>query len=291
MIDLHVHIDKDDGKLSEDKVIDLAVQQGVTALGVSMHDCVDYQEEIASKCRENGMDPFAMTELTARDGHYLMFLPDFRAADDGEFKKRLKSIYDARERRIRELARKTQEMPIGLDIPGLGIFDFRIDAEKLESLVNYGRYMTGHLAQLLVIETGGAIKRDPAYRLLDRCLNTHEYNGAHYYMDSLFTLDEIVDYKKRFDGIVIEAHPRVIDRAKLKCGLDGFEVSSKNGVTMNLSLIKMSEEYGFLISAGSDNHFWDTDKLGLISRQPELKGVLDESRVISSINGRLEKKY
>ena len=288
MIDLHVHINEDDARYPVDYVVDCAAKQGISALGIVVHDYVGHMEQAVLSGRARGIESFAVTELSGKDGHYLMFFPDFRAAQDDELNSRLLRIYSARRHRLELLASELGGDPLPLDVPGYGELLFRFSMEDLERVSCGGRMLSGHLSRLLSEQAGNAVAGRAAYVLLKGFLSRSSYSRFPEYVDSLLGLDELARLRDRFGGVLIEAHPHSfcygMMRRKIEAGVDGFEVSARLDRRLNAEIVRCCAQEGLLVSVGTDNHMWESEKLGL---HPALEGIVDENLVLEALFGRL----
>ncbi len=287
MIDLHVHINEDDAKNPPEVVVEHAVLQGITDIAMVVHDYVGHMARCVGLGVRNGLKSLPVTELTAHDGHYLMFFPDLSAMDDSDFVRRLQFIYDARRSRLQKLADDTLRNPYVFYLEGFGKVEFSFTEDDLDRIASGDRILSGHLAQLLSKRVGGIVSGRSAYDLLGGLLKRECYCSDDCYCTAAFSLDELLDYKKRFGSVLVQAHPALITESeillKLAKGVDGFELSPKNPFEYNLTLAEYSARHSFLLTVGSDNHMWESDSLGFLAWQPEIAPHIDEKNVVAGI--------
>ncbi|MBI5881089.1 hypothetical protein HZB90_03085 [archaeon] len=131
MMDLHVHINEDDACYPVDYVVDCAAKQGISAFWIVVHDYVGHMEQAVAAGEARGIRSFAVTELSGKDGHYLVFFPDFRAVKDDELNSRLLRIYSARRHRLASLASELEGDHFPIHVPGYGELLFRFSMEDL----------------------------------------------------------------------------------------------------------------------------------------------------------------
>jgi hypothetical protein len=291
MIDIHVHINDDDARPTIEYVVDCAARQGISALGIVVHDYVGHMEKAVLAGRARGIESFAVTELSAKDGHYLMFFPDCTASHDAELNSRLSEIYDARRRRLENISVKLQKNPYPIQVPGYGELLFSFSMEDLKRISRGGRMLSGHLSQLVSEKTGNAVAGRKAYALLKGILSDGDYCCSEEYSAALLSVDELVHFRDRFGAVLVEAHPEHFDeghmRDKLAAGVDGFEISVKLDLAANREILASYARQGFILTVGSDNHLWESETLGLRSWQPELVGEVDEKKILDALSGRL----
>ncbi|MBI5881088.1 hypothetical protein HZB90_03080 [archaeon] len=148
--------------------------------------------------------------------------------------------------------------------------------------------LSGHLSRLLSEQAGNAVAGRAAYALLKGFLSRSSYSRFPEYVDSLFGIDELVRLRDRFGGVLIEAHPRGfchgVMRRKIEAGVDGFEVSARLNRRLNEEIARCCAQEGLLVPVGTDNHMWESEKLGLPTA---LEGIVDEDLVLEALSGRL----
>lgn len=156
MVDLHAHTDRSDGLLSPARLVDLARNNKLTALGVTDHDTLDGYDQALPHARARDLDLVCGIELSSRFRsktiHVLGYFLENPA--DECFRARLAELKSSRRDRNRRLAERLSEM--GLDI-------------TLEEVERLGKDQTGrpHFARLLMQKGSVESYRDAFDRYLD----------------------------------------------------------------------------------------------------------------------------
>jgi predicted metal-dependent phosphoesterase TrpH len=156
MVDLHAHTDRSDGLLSPERLVDLACNNGLSALGITDHDTLDGYDQAAPHALARGLDLVCGIELSARfrskTVHVLGYF--LEGAANSEFRNRLAALKSSRRDRNRRLAERLRSL--GLDV-------------KLEEAEELGKDQTGrpHFARLLVSKGYVESYRDAFDRYLD----------------------------------------------------------------------------------------------------------------------------
>jgi len=157
MVDLHSHTDRSDGALSPAKLVGLARDIGLSALGITDHDTLQGYDEAASLDGERGLDLVCGVELSAKyDGTQIHILGYFLDKPPGEeFRRRLDELAESRRERNEELAEKLRGF--GLEI-------------ELAEVAALGRGQTGrpHFARMLIQKGYVADYHEAFERYLDQ---------------------------------------------------------------------------------------------------------------------------
>jgi len=102
VIDLHLHTNASDGRLTPAELVDLAAASGLRVMAVTDHDTTAAVAHVQASARAKGIDAVAGIEITAvldgRDVHMLAYFVDI---DDAAFQRFLVSQRAARVARLR----------------------------------------------------------------------------------------------------------------------------------------------------------------------------------------------
>jgi predicted metal-dependent phosphoesterase TrpH len=156
MVDLHAHTDCSDGLLSPERLVDLACNNGLSALAITDHDTLDGYDKAAGYARAAGLDLICGIELSGRyrskTVHVLGYFLE-KPADEA-FRRRIAELKASRRDRNSRLVERLQEL--GLDV-------------TLEEAEELGKDQTGrpHFARLLVQKGYVANYREAFDRYLD----------------------------------------------------------------------------------------------------------------------------
>lgn len=189
MVDLHAHTDCSDGLLSPERLVELACNNKLTALGVTDHDTLDGYDQAAPHARERGLELVCGIELSARFRsktiHVLGYFLDGPA--DERFRARLAELKASRRDRNRRLTERLRQM--GLDI-------------ALEEAEKLGKDQTGrpHFARLLVQKGYVESYRDAFDRYLDE-------SAPGFVERKEPSLRSVFDWIRESGGIPVWAHP------------------------------------------------------------------------------------
>ena len=257
MVDLHAHTNCSDGALSPGQLVDLAVQNGLSALAITDHDTLDGYEAARPRAEQIGLDLVCGIEVSAAFlGGTIHILAYFLGAAPNEaFRTHLDSIQRNRRERNRRLA--TQLQGLGLDV----------SAEEAEAL---GRGQTGrpHFAQVLVQKRYVAGIREAFDRYLDE-------SAPGFVRRHDASVESVLGWIQEADGISSWAHPgrflrdsgyrAVASVAELASkGLGAVEVfHSDHDSAQRQSLQAAADQAGIAITGGSDFHNPDTARVPL----------------------------
>lgn len=254
LIDLHVHSYHSDGVLAPAVLVAMAAERGLASLAIADHDAVEGIDEAMAEGMRLGVDVIPAVELSVElgrfsDVHILGYCIDhhdpafrdklagFRAARDN----RGKAILDKINRRLLH----SRKAPLSYD--------------EVLSMAG-GAVGRPHIGRVLV-DNGYARDMEDAFRrYLIPC------NVPKRYMPAGEAIAEI----RRIGGVSVLAHPSTItdDRRRLRqvveqlaqLGLDGLEVFNNLCFKDDmLYLERLAEEFGLLMTGGSDFHGFEDD--------------------------------
>ncbi|MAA79906.1 MAG: hypothetical protein CL916_11670 [Deltaproteobacteria bacterium] len=244
-VDLHMHSNRSDGRLSCEEILVEASQKKLDIICISDHDLAPILE--ARVYSEYGYDVRVIhgaemsVELAGEEQHFLAYFPS--SMPDG-FRQICREAAKSRARRYDSICNE-------LSLAGVQ----RSDVQAQEGLRSLTRL---HLARA-IIDAGHARTISEVF---DRWLRKKE--GVEHFPDVVSMIQQIKDH----GGISIWAHPSIkkasFHAAKLKKeGLDGLEVFRpyiKKGDRKRLRML--CSTYKMICSGGSDSH---SDSMGLFS--------------------------
>ncbi len=246
-IDLHIHSTFSDGVLKPSEVVNLAEKQGLTAIAITDHDTAAGTAEAAERGRALGIEVITGIEISSWHGdtsmHILGYCFDH---EDKEFNSRLQLLQDGRETRNARILEKLNRLGI------------RVDISELLQYSEYGQTGRPHIARLLVDK--GVTKT------IDLAFKHYLGRGAAAYAERFrFSAKDAIAMIREAGGVAVLAHPASLDptlrtipgllKELCSVGLEGVEVyyPAHSRKTVK-ALLKMAEEFGLLVTGGSDFH-------------------------------------
>lgn len=250
IIDLHIHSTFSDGVLKPAELVDLAQSQGVSAISITDHDTAAGTDEAMKRGAEKGIEVVAGIEVSSWHGDTSMHILGYRFRhDDPKFNSRLKLIQDGRETRNARI------------IENLNRLGIRVDIRELLQYSEYGQTGRPHIARLLVDK--GVTKT------VDLAFKHYLGRGAAAYAERFrFSAHDAIAMIREAGGIAVLAHPSSLDPSLRsipallndlhKIGLEGVEVYYPSHSPKAVkALVKMAEDFGLLMTGGSDFHDQD----------------------------------
>lgn len=240
--DLHIHTDYSDSTFSPEEVAVAAAGQGLSAIAVCDHDCVDGIEPCAAAGAGLGVEVIPGIEITVEkedaEIHILGYFIDWRVK---RFREKLASMREARIGRVRNMVVKLNAAGIDVKME---------DVLKLAGRGTVGRL---HLAQAM-IGTGKVKGFREAFG---------QYIGfakSCYVPHAPFSAKEALDMLLKVGGVPVLAHPGIMNKdgyipELIEHGLKGIEVyhtDHKASVVKHYE--ELAKEYGLVATGGSDCH-------------------------------------
>ena len=245
MIDLHLHTNASDGRLTPGELVDLAAASGLRVMAVTDHDTTAAVAHVQASARTKGIDAVAGIEITAvldgRDVHMLGYFVDI---DDAAFQRFLASQRAARVTRLEAIGERLAELgvPVHLE-PALSL-------ARLQSGVSVGRPQA---ARALV--AAGHVK--DMREAFDRWLG----HGRPGFVPRVGPPPvDVIPIVHAAKGLVSIAHPgrTQIDEqlpALRDAGLDAIEVyHSDHDEAATARYAALARELALLVTGGSDYH-------------------------------------
>ena len=256
MIDLHTHTKISDGTDSPRELINKALAQGITTVGLTDHDTVGGWDEATSALRP-GIDLVLGAEISAQttDGISVHILGLLFDRDNVEL---TQILTNTRENRIGRMERIVGKLSAaGYDITMEDVLSQLSDGATL------GR---PHLADALVAKKIVKSREEAFSELLHN-------NSAHYVSHYSPTPEVTIEHIKKAGGIAIIAHPFASLRGRtisvesfaplVAAGLDGIEIEHRDHSTDDRALCReIINTYGLIETGSSDYH--GTGKLNLL---------------------------
>lgn len=242
-VDLHIHTTASDGFLSPAEIVQLALDQGLTAIALTDHDTVAGFAEALTAASGTGLEVIPGVEISSDwpvgDFHILGLYVD---PWDGPFNECLQSMQAARLQRARKMLERlaTLGMPLEWD----EVIRF------CRGNCTIGRL---HIAHAMV-QRGYVPDVPQAFqRYLGR-------NGPAYVPRWRMTPAEVIGLVRRAGGVAVLAHPAasgVVEHIPTlaSLGLQGVEVYYPNHSPEDVNgLLQMARQYRLLVTGGSDFH-------------------------------------
>ena len=242
-IDLHTHTTASDGQDTPAELVNFAVQQGISVLGVTDHDTVEALAQVQRHADEAGITLIPGVELSTTvdraEVHVLGYFVDIN--DDG-FTGALAELAANRVSRIERMIEK---------LHGLG---YHIDGDSILAQADFGTIGRPHVARAL-IEIGAATDVSDAF---DRFLKA---GRPGYIPRDPFLPEDAVKLLADHGAIPTLAHPystRDIEgtlKRLVPAGLRGFETYyAEYSPEQHTELRAIADSWGLIPTGGSDYH-------------------------------------
>lgn len=242
-IDLHLHSNKSDGRLSPTELLRLAHQGGITRMALTDHDTTAGVEEAIEVGRTLGIDVIPGVELgtDSRSGD-LHMLGLFLDHADAAFQQTMARFRDGRIARVHKIVANLAEVGVVISVERV----FEIAGEA-----SVGR---PHVAQALL--EAGYIKAMP--EAFERWL---AYGGPGDVPRDKLSPEEAIGLIHAVGGLAVVAHPyegrNVLEQLPglAAAGLDGVETYYPGyGPDRVAELLGLCDQLGILPTGGSDFH-------------------------------------
>lgn len=246
-VDLHLHSNASDGKLSPEELIREAVAAGLEVIALTDHDTVDGiipARDTAGEFPDLTFVPGVeiSTDLPDGEAHILGYFIDYTSP---ELEASLVRFRDSRTIRARRMVAKLAEM--GIDI----------DWSRVQEIAGEGSIGRPHIARAM-LEKKYITSFEEAF---DKYIG---HGGPAYVEREKMTPTEAVRLVKEAGGIAVLAHPFTVGDnntvismvQELKPhGLDGVEAYYKdNTPEQTEAMLAMADEHGLIATGGTDYH-------------------------------------
>ncbi|MFA5678448.1 MAG: PHP domain-containing protein [Pseudomonas sp.] len=267
LVDLHMHSTASDGVLTPGELMARAAASGIDLISLTDHDCVDGQAEAQAAAQQCGMDWISGIELSAQwQGHTVHILGYGFDLQAPEFITALATVRDGRWQRAEQISARlaAKRMP--------GALEGALAIQQATGNDAGSPPARPHFADWMV-QAGYVRDRAEAFR---------KWLGAGKLGDIKQHWPELADAVQQLQGaggIAVLAHPwhygftrsrlRRLLRDFAQAGGRGIEVSSGKQASDQVAVLaRMSREFGFLASCGSDFHHPDAPWMALGAMTP-----------------------
>ena len=251
-IDLHCHTTASDGRHSPTELVQMAAEMGLRAIAVCDHDSTEGLDEALAAGRASGVEVIPSVELSCdvAEGelHMLGYYVDY---SDGAFQAELSRLREGRVGRAQAMVRK------------LNALGYAITFDRVQELAGDGAIGRPHIAQALIEARLVQNKGEAFERLIGR-------GGPAYVERAKLSPADGCRLIRRAGGLPVFAHPfialasgRALEPmpvesslpALVEAGLAGLEVYYSNYTPSLIErLLRLSRQYGLLVTGGSDFH-------------------------------------
>lgn len=270
-LDLHVHTTASDGRLTPQEVLNEAKRLQFSCIAITDHDTLDGIKDLSAA----GLYPDASVrvisgiEFSAHMPHNEVHILGLGVEiDNAALNLRLEDVQKSRWQRL-------DKMLTRLAAAGYGRVTKDLVLKIAGASWSVGR---AHIAAALVEQGYFSTVAETFDKLLHKGAGIYE---PHYKLE----VAEIIGLIHGAGGKAVLAHPGLVNddaivRQVIETGMDGLEVYHPRHRTEEIEKYKnMAEEYGLLISGGSDFH-------AIPTRFPEQLGIftVDEASVAALID-------
>ncbi|MFO7611305.1 MAG: PHP domain-containing protein [Clostridia bacterium] len=245
MVDLHIHTTASDGSVNPGKLVEMALERGLSAIAVTDHDTIGGVEQALEAGRRLGLPVVPGVELgvdyIARETHILGYFSEKNYLGINRY---FNWILEKRHERNRSL------------INNLTRAGFDISLEEMYEKAGDGTPGRPHLAKCL-IENGYASDVNEAF---DKILLREDI----YIPREKTTPESAIREIAANNGIAVLAHPVYLDREGLfetalsdfmDMGLGGIEVfHTDHDEADTVKFLKAAKKNNLVITGGSDFH-------------------------------------
>ncbi len=251
-IDLHIHSIYSDGALSPEKIVDIAVDNGLSAISITDHDNIlafkHAQAQALLKADEAGPPPLEVipgievnTVLKEEEIHVLGYFFNFQD------KHMLDMIAYQQHARVEQITRIIEKLN--------KIANIKITMEDITSYVQEGGSIgRPHIAKA-ILKTGRVSSVIEAYK---KYIND---NAATYIQRNTVPPQEAVENIYEAGGIPVLAHPHSLSKPEelvkelMNYGLRGIEVYHRRHSPAIIEYFSsIAENYNLIVTGGSDCH-------------------------------------
>lgn len=247
-VDLHIHSNASDGRLSPVDIILQAAERGLSVIAITDHDSVDgiASAVVTAKAFSRlrvipGIE--LSTDVPQGEIHVLGYFIDYT---DHEFQFILEGLRNSRLKRAQGMVAKLKNLGVHLDW------------ERVQEIAGTGSIGRPHIAQAMLEKGYISSIKEAFNKYISR-------NGPAYVEREKMTAVEAVELILKFNGLPVLAHPFTASNPEtmiieLKAaGLIGIETYYNDYTTDEINeLISFADRYGLIATGGSDYHGLDT---------------------------------
>lgn len=247
MIDFHTHSTYSDGTLTPSQLVDFAISNGITHLGMTDHDTAEGIEEAIKYSQKKNIKFIGGVEVSAefkdKTMHILGYNVDYK---NENLNKKLKILRESREERNPKIIQKLNE--IGFDV----------SMEEVKKAADGNVVGRPHFAKVLLEKKYVSTMQEAFDKYLAK--------GARCYVDKYrFEPCEAIKMIVENGGMAVLAHPlslkmdyediKKVLKSLKDCGLEGVECFYRNHTEEDeQNLLQMAKELDLVVSGGSDFH-------------------------------------
>ena len=246
-VDLHIHSNASDGRLSPSEIVSRSAARGLAVIAITDHDTVDGIEPALEAARAfaslriiQGIE--VSTDIPAGEAHILGYFIDH--SDPGLLAD-LERMRDSRWERARKMVARLADLGLS------------IQWERVREIAGSATVGRPHVAQAM-IENGHVESFQEAF---DRFIGR---DGPAYVERDKMTPVQAVELILRANGLPVLAHPLTVPDPEAMvvelraAGLIGLEVYYKDFSEDDIRrLLCLSEHYGLIPTGGTDYHGLD----------------------------------
>lgn len=241
--EFHCHTTASDGKFSPSQVVDMAKNKNVKLLSITDHDTTEGIEEALKRAKEVSIDFIPGIELSCNhNGESIHILGYFKGNDykDENLVEFLRSLKVNRESRAISIVNNLNKY-----------FNIKINVEDVLKISN-GVVARPHIAQAIV---NAGYPYDFQY-IFDKFIGN---NSPAYVPNKHISIPEGIKFLKKYNCIVVLAHPKLIKKTPikdiLKYDFHGIEaIYYQNFKRETDEFISLARSRNMIITCGSDFH-------------------------------------
>lgn len=241
--EFHCHTTASDGKFSPSQVVDMAKNKNVKLLSITDHDTTEGIEEALKRAKEVSIDFIPGIELSCNhNGESIHILGYFKGNDykDENLVEFLRSLKVNRESRAISIVNNLNKY-----------FNIKINVEDVLKISN-GVVARPHIAQAIV---NAGYPYDFQY-IFDKFIGN---NSPAYVPNKHISIPEGIKLLKKYNCIVVLAHPKLIKKTPikdiLKYDFHGIEaIYYQNFKRETDEFISLARSRNRIITCGSDFH-------------------------------------
>ncbi|MBN2188295.1 MAG: PHP domain-containing protein [Chitinispirillaceae bacterium] len=241
-VDLHIHTIHSDGSSTVKEVLEAAARQGLAAIAITDHDCVDAYPEALERGEQLGIEVIPGLELSSEiEGTDLHILGYFIDIANVTLNRRLTEMKEARYLRARKIVEN-------LNRDGI---DLRFDT--VLSIAGVGAIGRPHIAAAM-------LREELVYSFREAFEKYLGYGLPAYVEKYRMQPREVFELIKQAGGVPVLAHPGVtkIDERIpefIKDGVLGIETyHTEHSAASRQNYLKIARKNGLAFTGGSDFH-------------------------------------